>query len=140
MANDLNQCNFIGNLGKDVETRFTPSGKEVCTFSIACGRKYNGNEETTWVNIVAWDKLANICASYLKKGSKVFISGRMVSRSYDDRDGNKRYITEIVADQMQMLGSRDDNQSGGQQQSQQQQQNKQGNQQQGFNPDDEIPF
>jgi single-strand DNA-binding protein len=119
MANDLNQCNFIGRLGRDVETRFTSSGKEVCNFSIACGNKYNGKDETIWINVVAWEKLANICAQYLKKGSRIYLSGRMSIRSYEDNGGNKRYITEIVANQMQMLDSRDENLSGNQQEQQQ---------------------
>lgn len=101
----LNQCNFIGNLGRDPETRYLASGKTVCTFSIAVTEKYKGGETTTWVNIVAWERLAEICGKYLSKGSPVFISGRLQTRSWEDKDGNKRYTTEVVANQMQMLGS-----------------------------------
>jgi single-strand DNA-binding protein len=103
MANDLNQCNFIGNLGRDPETRHMPSGDAVTNFSIAVGWKSKEKEGTEWVNITAFGKLAEICAQYLKKGSKVFISGRMTTEKYTDKDGVERYSTKIVADRMQML-------------------------------------
>lgn len=105
MANDLNQCNFIGRLGKSVELRYTPNGKAVANFSIAVGQTYP-QESTTWVNIVMWGKLAEAASQYLDKGSQIFISGRMENRSWEDRDGNKRYTTEIVVQNMQMLGGR----------------------------------
>ncbi len=108
----LNQCNFIGRLGRDPETRYTQSGKAVASFSLACSEKRGGEESTEWVNIVAWEKLAEICGQYLTKGSLVFISGRMQTRKWQDKEGNDRYTTEIVAREMKMLDKRSD---GGQQ-------------------------
>ena len=114
----VNKVILVGNLGKDPELRYTPSGAAVATFSLATTERFkdregNRQERTEWHNIVAWRQLAEICGKYLHKGKQVYIEGKIQTRSYDDRDGNKRYITEIVADQMQMLGSRDDNQGGG---------------------------
>ena len=102
----INQCNFIGRLGRDPETRYTQSGKAVASFSLACSEKRGGEESTEWVNIVAWEKLAEICGQYLTKGSLVFISGRMQTRKWQDQNGNDRYTTEIVAREMKMLDSR----------------------------------
>ena len=99
----INQCNFIGRLGRDPEIRYTQSGKAVASFSIACSEKRGGEETTEWVNIVAWEKLAEICGQYLSKGSLVFISGRMQTRKWQDKEGGARYTTEIVAREMQML-------------------------------------
>ena len=99
----INQCNFIGRLGRDPEIRYTQSGKAVASFSIACSEKRGGEETTEWVNVVAWEKLAEICGQYLVKGSLVFISGRMQTRKWQDKDGGTRYTTEIVAREMQML-------------------------------------
>ncbi len=107
----VNKVILVGNLGKDPELRYTPSGAAVATFSLATTNPFKdreGNKQTEWHNIVAWRQLAEICGKFLHKGKQVYIEGRIQTRSYDDRDGNKRYITEIVADQMQMLGSRDD--------------------------------
>lgn len=114
----VNKVILVGNLGKDPELRYTPSGAAVTTFSMATTERYkdregNRQEKTEWHNIVAWRQLAEICGKFLHKGKQVYIEGKIQTRSYDDRDGNKRYITEIVADQMQMLGSRDDSQQGG---------------------------
>jgi len=105
----VNKVILVGNLGKDPELRYTPSGAAVATFSLATTERFKGKdgqmqEKTEWHNIVAWRQLAEICGKYLHKGKQVYIEGRIQTRSYDDRDGNKRYITEIVADQMQMLG------------------------------------
>ena len=102
----INQCNFIGRLGRDPETRYTQSGKAVASFSIACSEKRGGEESTEWVNVVAWEKLAEICGQYLAKGSLVFISGRMQTRKWQDKEGGTRYTTEIVAREMKMLDSR----------------------------------
>ena len=102
----VNSCNFIGRLGRDPETRYTQSGKAVASFSLACSEKRCGEESTEWVNIVAWEKLAEICGQYLTKGSLVFISGRMQTRKWQDQNGNDRYTTEIVAREMKMLDSR----------------------------------
>jgi len=135
----------VGNLTKDPDIRYTPQGAAVTTFSIACNERFkdrdgNKKEKTEYINIVAWRQLAEICGKYLHKGKQVYIEGKIQTSSYDDRDGNKRYITEIVADQMEMLGGRDDRQqaqgaSGGQQG-----QGGGGCQEPVFNPDDEIPF
>ena len=155
----VNKVILVGNLGKDPELRYTPSGAAVATFSLATTERFkdrdgNRQEKTEWHNIVVWRQLAEICGKYLHKGKQVYIEGKIQTRSYDDRDGNKRYITEIVADQLQMLGSRDDQSGGGY--SGGQQGGGQGGGSRGghgggqpqsreyeepvFNPDDEIPF
>ena len=108
MATDLNRCEFIGRLGKDPEVRYAPSGDAVCNFSIAVGYKTKEKETTEWVRIVAFGKLAGICADYLKKGSQVFVAGRMTTRKWVNKDGVDQYTTEVVADQMQMLGGKSD--------------------------------
>ena len=111
---DLNQCNFIGRLGADPEIRYMPNGDPVANFSIAVGEKWTdkqtgeAKENTEWVRIVAFRKLAEIIAEYLKKGSQVFISGKLKTRKWQDQNGQDRYTTEIIADQMQMLGSKQD--------------------------------
>lgn len=107
MANDLNRCEFIGRLGRDVEMRCQQSGDAAANFSLAVGWKTKDKEGTEWVRIVAFGKLAEICGEYLRKGKQIYVSGRMRTREYD-KDGEKRYATEVVADQMQMLGGRDD--------------------------------
>lgn len=122
MASDLNRCEFIGRLGKDPETRYMQSGDPVTNFSIAVGEKWRDknsgemNEKTTWVNVVTFRKLAEICEKYLEKGSQVFIAGKLSVRKWQDKDGNDRYSTEIVASDMQMLGGKSEgkaqNQSG----------------------------
>jgi len=106
MANDLNQCNFIGRCGKDPEVKYTPSGMAVANLSMAVGYKYKETEHTEWVRVVAFSNLAEIMGQYLTKGKQIFISGRMQTRSWEDQNGVKRYTTEIVAGQMLMLGSK----------------------------------
>jgi single-strand DNA-binding protein len=108
MSNDLNRCEFIGRLGKDPETRYTADSNAICNFSIAVGYKTATKETTEWVRVTAFGKLAGICADYLKKGSQVFIAGRMTTRKWVNKDGVEQYTTEVVADQMQMLGGRQD--------------------------------
>jgi single-strand DNA-binding protein len=108
MANDLNQCNFIGRLGRDPETRYMPNGDPVTNFSIAVGWKSKDKEGAEWITITTFGKLAEICGQYLKKGSQVFISGRFKTEEYTDKEGVKKYSTKIVADQMQMLGGKSD--------------------------------
>jgi len=105
----VNKVILVGNLGKDPELRYTPSGQAVATFSLATSRKWKDKEgqmqdQTDWHNIVTWGRQAEIAKEYLKKGSPIFIEGRIQYRTYNDRDGNKRYITEIVAQSLQMLG------------------------------------
>ena len=108
----VNKAILIGNLGKDPELRYTPAGVAVCTFSLATTEKWrdkNSNEmkeSTTWHNIVLWRRQAEVAKEYLSKGSPVYIEGRIQTRSYDDKDGNKKWITEIVGDRLQMLGRR----------------------------------
>ena len=114
----VNKVILVGNLGKDPELRYTPSGTAVATFSLATSETYkdrDGNKQTKteWHNIVVWRQLAEICGKYLHKGKQIYVEGKIQNRSYDDRDGNKRYISEVVMNEMQMLGSRDDNQQGG---------------------------
>jgi single-strand DNA-binding protein len=107
----VNKAILIGNLGKDPELRYTSSGVAVATFSVATNEAWkdpDGNlqERTQWHNLVAWRKLAEICGEYLKKGSKVYIEGKLQYRSYDDKNGVKRNVTEIVIDELLMLDSR----------------------------------
>ena len=108
MSNDLNRCEFIGRLGKDPEVRFSASGEAICNFSIAVGWKTKDKDGTEWVRITSFGKLAGICGDYLKKGSQVFIAGRMTTRKWQNKDGVDQYTTEVVADQMQMLGGKSD--------------------------------
>lgn len=108
----LNKVQLIGNLGKDPELSYTPSGVAVAKFSVATGERWkdqegNFQERTEWHNIVTWRKLAEICGQYLKKGSKVYLEGKLQTRSWDDKNtGAKRYATEIVADDLIMLDSK----------------------------------
>lgn len=109
MSRSLNKVMLIGNLGKDPELKYTPSGVAVATFSIATSESWkdqegNAQERTEWHNIVAWRKLAEIVGEYLKKGKKVYVEGKLQTRNYE-KDGVKRYVTEIVADQVIMLDS-----------------------------------
>ena len=103
----LNKVQLIGNLGAEPEARFTPTGKKVTTFSIAINRQWRDAEgeqrkATEWVNIETWGNLAEICANYLKKGSLVYIEGRLQTDRYEV-EGEKRYRTKVVASEMQML-------------------------------------
>ena len=112
MANDLNNCSFIGRLGKDPEIRAMPNGDQVANFSIACGWKSKQKEGTEWVNIVAFGKLAEIIGQYLKKGSRIYISGGMRTRKWQDQSGADRYSVEIVAKDMIMLDGKGSGNSG----------------------------
>ncbi len=105
MAGSYNRVILVGNLTRDPEIRYTQSGKAVAKFTLAVNNPRN-KEETTYVDIVAWDRLGETCNTYLKKGSSALVEGRLVIRSYDDKDGNKRKATEVVIDNMQMLGAR----------------------------------
>lgn len=111
---NLNKAMLIGNLTRDPESKTTPSGQNVCTFGIATNLVWtdqNGEKQkkAEFHNIVAWRKLGEICAQYLKKGSKVYIEGRLQTRDWEGQDGVKRYRTEIVADNMIMLDSKGTN-------------------------------
>jgi single-strand DNA-binding protein len=105
----MNKAVVIGRLGRDPELRATQSGQSVTNFTVATNENYkDGNgerqERTEWHNIVVWGKQAESCAKYLKKGRQVAVDGRLQSRSYDDREGVKRHITEIVASRVEFLG------------------------------------
>ncbi|MCH7662795.1 MAG: single-stranded DNA-binding protein [Chloroflexi bacterium] len=111
MSKGLNKVMLIGNLGRDPEMRYTPSGRPVTTFSVATNRTWKTSDgerrsETEWFNIVAWGSLAEICNQYLKKGQQVYIEGRLQSRSWEDDDNKKHQTTEVVAKDMVMLGDR----------------------------------
>jgi len=107
MANDLNQCNFIGRAGRDPEMRYSQSGTAFVNFSLAVGYKYKDTESTEWVNVVAFGKLAELIDQYVNKGKQLFVSGRMQTDKWQDKSGNDRYTTKIIADKVQFLGSSD---------------------------------
>lgn len=112
----VNKVILVGNVGKDPDVRYLEKGVAIARFPLATSESYKGRDgervtATEWHNIVLWRGLAETAEKYVKKGSQLFIEGKIRNRSYDDKDGNKRYVTEIVADQMQMLGKRSD--SGG---------------------------
>jgi len=103
----LNRVQLIGNLGKDPEVRFTPTGTKVCTFSMAVNRRWKGRdgsakEATDWFNIEVWGKLGEVCQQYLHKGSLAFIEGRLQTDRYE-HEGESRYFTKVIARTMQML-------------------------------------
>ena len=103
----LNRVQLIGRLGKDPESRFTPTGKKVASFSLAVGQRWKGadgsvKEQTEWVNIEAWGRIGEICQQYLQKGCLVFIEGRLKTDRYEDK-GETKYFTKVVATSMQML-------------------------------------
>lgn len=108
----VNKVVIIGHLGKDPETRFAPSGDAICNFTVATSDQWKDKETgekkeaTEWHRISAFGKLADICGQYLKKGSQVYIEGSLRTRKWQDKDGQDRYTTEIRADTMKMLGSR----------------------------------
>jgi len=109
----VNKVILIGNLGKDPDLRYTPSGQAVATFSLATNDRYKDKdgqmvERAEWHNIVVWGKQAETAKEYLKKGRQIFVEGRIAYRTYDDREGNKRYITEVVAQRLQFLGRREE--------------------------------
>ncbi len=109
MARGVNKVMLIGNLGSDPEVRYTQSGTAVANFNIATNESYKNREgelvdKTEWHRIVAWSRLAEICAEYLKKGEKVYIEGSLQTRQWEDKDGNTKYTTEIKASEMMMLG------------------------------------
>jgi len=111
MSRGLNKVMIIGNLGRDPEMRYTPSGKPVTSFSVATSRAWTSpdgerHEETEWFNVVAWGNLAETCNQYLTKGQQVYIEGRLQTRRWEDPEGRKHVNTEIVADRMIMLGER----------------------------------
>lgn len=109
----VNKVILIGNVGKDPDVRYMENNVAVAKFSLATSETYKKNngetvKNTEWHNIVLWRGLAQVAEKYVKKGSQIYIEGRIKSRSYDDKDGVKRYVTEIVGDNMTLLGRRDD--------------------------------
>lgn len=105
----VNKAIIIGNLGRDPELRFTPSGQAVAKFPVATTERWTDQqgqrqEKTEWHNIVVWGKQAEACGQYLAKGRQVFVEGRITTRSWDDKEGNKHYMTEIVARDVRFLG------------------------------------
>jgi single-strand DNA-binding protein len=109
----VNKVILIGNLGRDPEVRYMPSGSAICNLRIATSRNWKDKttgerqEETEWHSVALFDRLAEIAGEYLKKGRPVYIEGRLKTRKWTDKDGNERYTTEVIAQEMQLLGSRD---------------------------------
>ncbi len=117
MSRGLNKVMLIGHLGRDPEMRYTPSGRPVTTFSLATSRSWNTSDgqrrtATEWFNIVAWGNLAEICKKYLHKGQQVYIEGRLQTRKWQDKEGNRRTSVEVVAYDMVILGSGPRHESG----------------------------
>ena len=113
MANSVNKVILVGRLGKDPELKYTQGGIPVAKFSIATDETWKDQssekqQRTEWHNVVAWRKLAEICGQYLNKGKLVYIEGKLQTRSWDDKEGHKRYTTEVVADSMVMLSGKGD--------------------------------
>ena len=113
----LNKVLLIGNVGKDPEIRHLQGGAAVATITLATSERYrdrNGEtrEMTEWHTVIAWRQLADLAENYIRKGSQIYVEGRIRSRSWDDQNGQKRYVTEIQADTIQLLGRRGDNPSG----------------------------
>ena len=111
----LNNVQLIGNLGKDPETRFTPTGKKVCHFTLAVNRTWRTGEgaekeATDWFNIEAWGRLGEVCQQYLAKGRLIYLEGRLKTDRYTDEKGETRYYTQVVTRQMQMLDRKADEQ------------------------------
>ena len=109
----VNKVILVGNVGKDPETRYLEGGTAVCSFPMATSETYRNRDgervtNTEWHNVVMWRGLAEIAERYVKKGSQLFIEGKIRTRSWEDKEGNKRYTTEIIADNMQMLGKKPD--------------------------------
>ncbi|SVD90996.1 uncharacterized protein METZ01_LOCUS443850 [marine metagenome] len=119
MARGVNKVILIGNLGADPEVRYTPDGAPVANFNLATSESWNDRtsgekqERTEWHRLVVWRKLAEIAGQYLKKGSKIYIEGKLQTRSWEDQSGQKRYTTEVVVNELQMLDSRGEGGGGG---------------------------
>jgi single-strand DNA-binding protein len=115
----INKVILIGNLGRDPEVRYTPSGAAICNITIATTRNWKDKnsgdkvEETEWHRVVFYDRLAEIAGEYLKKGRPVYVEGRLKTRKWTDKDGVEKYTTEIIAENMQLLGGRDSGGGGG---------------------------
>ncbi len=118
MSKDLNKVQLTGRLGKDPETKYTAQGNAVTQFTVASNRSWktaegDARDDTEWFTVVAWNKLGEICAQYLRKGSRVYIEGRLQTRSWEDQEsGQKRYKTEVIANDMIMLDSKQNSMAG----------------------------
>ena len=142
----MNKAILIGNLTKDPEVRTTPAGVSVCSFTVAVNRRFknqNGEQQTDFIPVICWRKTAELCGQYLAKGRKVSVIGEIQTRSYDAKDGTKRYVTEVVADEVEFLSPRGE--SGGYEprySAPQAQQFQRNNDMDGFADieDDELPF
>ena len=111
MARGLNKVMIIGHVGREPEMRYTPGGRPVTSFSVATSRTWTSTEgerreETEWFNIVAWGTLAEICKTHLSKGQQVYVEGRLQTRGWEDENGKKHFRTELVANEMILLGDR----------------------------------
>ncbi len=111
MARGLNKVMIIGHVGREPEMRYTPSGRPVTSFSVATSRSWTSaegerREETEWFNVVAWGNLAEICKTHLSKSQQVYVEGRLQTRGWEDENGNKHFRTELVANEMILLGDR----------------------------------
>ena len=111
MAGSLNKVMIIGNVGRAPEVRYTASGKPVASFSVATNRRWNtptgeAKEETEWFRVVAWDRLAELCNQYVEKGRKLYVEGRLQTRSWDGQDGQKHTSVEVVASDIRLLDAR----------------------------------
>lgn len=149
MARGVNKVILIGNLGDEPELKYTGSGTPVCNMRLATNESYTNSDgetvqKTEWHNVVAWGQLAEICTEYLEKGSQVYFEGSLQTRSWEDRDGNTRYTTEVKAREMMFLDSnRQDGgpgNQGGQAPRPKQPAGPQEQDQETFEPDDELPF
>ncbi|MEM8486586.1 MAG: single-stranded DNA-binding protein [Bacteroidota bacterium] len=153
MARGINKVILVGNLGQDPELRYTGSGTAVCNMRLATNDSYKDAsgqlvDKTEWHSVVAWSRLAEICGEYLKKGSQVYFEGSLQTRSYDDKDGNTKWVTEIKAREMMILSGRGENMGGGGggngyqggQSRPQQQQQPAAAPADAFTPDDDLPF
>ena len=142
----VNKVILVGHLGKDPEVRHLEGGATVVNFTLATSETYTRDgrkvEQTEWHNVVMWRSLADLAAKFLQKGKLVYVEGKLRTRSYDDRDGNKRYVTEIVADNFTMLGRKSDNENGYGQSSTSQNPSKPEEQTVDFSsdPNDDLPF
>jgi single-strand DNA-binding protein len=139
MSRGLNKVMVIGHLGRDPEMRYTPSGRPVTTFTIAVSRSWNTADgerrtETEWFNIVAWGNLAEICKQYLYKGQQIYIDGRLQTRRWEDKEGQKHTSVEVVANEMMMLGERRENSA------QTQETEQEGDAAEPLDDEDEFPF
>lgn len=129
----VNKVILLGHLGKDPESKSLPSGQKMCSFSIATSEQWKDQsgqkqERTDWHNIVVWAKLAELCETYLQKGSEVYLEGKLSTRSWDDKDGKKQYRTEVTANEVKFISGNRKKDSGGSAQNG------------GAPPDDDIPF